>query len=122
MTDDLLQVCSYNEAVSKGGPKPDLFEKFVVLFPETSDSEVAILWEISNEIRKSLPCRAQDPVRPFNRVNIAFIIIEKNYHFLFYYKVKARASLSTNKAIISSARKYLENSFVKVRPTAAAAS
>ncbi len=77
-----LQVCSYNEAVSKGGPKPDLFEIFSSLFPEDRDAEAALLWEIVRSVCRGIPSRGPDPV-------------------------KVRTSLNTSKAVVSNARSYL---------------
>ena len=89
---NLLQVCSYNEAVSKGGPKPNLFEKFSSLFPEDRDPEAALLWEIVCSVSKDIPSRGPDPV-------------------------KVRTNAATNRAVVSNAKSYLERSFAKFART-----
>ena len=86
----LFQVCSYNEAVSKGGPKPDLFEIFSSLFPEDRDPEAALLWQIVCDVSTNVPSRGPDPV-------------------------KIRTSRNTSKAIVANARLYLVNFILKFR-------
>jgi hypothetical protein len=86
------QVCNYNEAVSKGGPKPNLFANFSSLFPEDREPEAALLWEIVCSVSKDIPSRGPDPV-------------------------KVRTSATTSKAIVANAKSYLERSFTKFART-----
>ena len=78
--------------MSKGGPKPNLFEKFSYLFPEDRDPEAALLWEIVCSVSKDIPTRGPDPV-------------------------KVRTSGATNKAVVANAKSYLERSFAKFART-----
>ena len=46
----LTQVVAYNEAVSGGGVKPDLLASFASLFPEDTDQEISVLWEMTKRM------------------------------------------------------------------------
>jgi hypothetical protein len=43
--------------VSKGGPKPNLFENFSAQFLEDRDPEAALLWDIVCSVTADLPSR-----------------------------------------------------------------
>jgi len=84
------QVGQYNEAITRGGLKPNLAENLATLFPEEKDAEVARMWEMvlkmSNEI-----------VAPNSGADGA----------------KHRTSVAISKAIIGRAKAYLESAFLK---------
>jgi len=44
------KVVAYNEAVSGGGVKPDLFSSFSSLFPEDSEQEISVLWDMTGRM------------------------------------------------------------------------
>ncbi len=58
------QVSLYNEAVTKGGLRPNLAEKLSSLFPEERDAEVALMWEmVLQMVALTPPAPSSDAVK-----------------------------------------------------------
>ena len=87
------KVIAYNEAIIKGGLRPDLIKEFSQLFPEEKDQEAAVIWNMVEAMVEGLP--------PQPKINDTT------------HAIKERISTATSKAIVSSAKAYLERAFLK---------
>ena len=87
------KVMAYNESIVKGGLRPDMVKQFSQLFPEEKDQEAALVWDMVDAMLSGLPPQPST-IDPTNAI-------------------KERMTLSTSKAIVSSARTYLERAFLK---------
>ena len=82
-------VGQYNEAITRGGIRPNLAEKLAALFPEERDAEVAMMWDMVSRMVDITPAPpSSDPV-------------------------KYRVSPGISKAIVAKSKTYLEAVFLK---------
>ena len=83
------KVGQYNEAITRGGLKPNMADNLASLFPEEKDAEVAMMWEMVMKMMEITPPAPNSDA------------------------VKYRVSTPVSKLIIVKAKAYLEAAFLK---------
>jgi len=104
------KVVAYNEAVSGGGVKPDLLASFASLFPEDTDQEISVLWEMTKRM-SDLPVGGARP-------STALISRSRKYledSYTKYIKLTVYTNLATAQLGGIPGTYHLVRSFLNVR-------